>query len=437
MANGIAEPDPPLSELALARAWADGTFPERLITREGQTVEIVYPGRWTHGIGPDFSDAMIAWPNGKLETGAIELHLRTSGWREHGHYNDPAYQSVILHVVGIDDGSETRRNDGKLVPVVSVGLERASIGGNGFDWSRVGGAVCAAELAASNSAVIVRALHGLGDERLSSLVTAFEAELALAPPDQVLWTALLDALGLTENREPMKKLATLLPIIDLERTLQRSDDRFVTALALLLGVGGFLPLSPRDAESSGLEMRTIGAAEHAWTTVARPPTERLSPGEWSLTRVRPANHPVARLVAAAALVSSGPDGFAGAMIEPVRAASFQPRQLIEAVERSGAHLGEDRAIVITSRVLIPFAVALAAQTGDTELSEGAMASWDQLLPSAHNRHTRAAQLQVTGGPGLRDLGERGMQGLIQLHRTRCLPRRCYECPIARLVVAGG
>lgn len=433
--TGIAEPAPAASELALARAWADGEFPNRLLTRDDVEVEIVYRGVWTHGLGPDFSQAMIAWPDGRLETGAIELHLRTTGWRDHGHQHDPAYNAVMLHVVGIDDGAETRRSDGRLVPTVTVGLEKALLSGEGPDWSRVGGEVCAAELAASQPALIAQALRVLGDVRLAVLTAGFEADLALLPPDQVLWTGLLDALGISENREPMRKLATLLPIADLERALVRADDRFLTAATLLLDVAGFLPLAPRDAETSGLPLDQINAIEAGWRQNLRPAGERLSPREWQLTRVRPSNHPVARLVTAAALAAQATGGLGSALLDRLRSGSFTSGMLIEMADRPGARLGADRAIVIASRVLIPFALALSEQTGDTELAESAISAWDFLAPSGHNRLTRAAQLQITGGPPIRNLGERGMQGLLHLHRTGCVPRRCFECPIAALVIS--
>ncbi len=433
--TGIAEPAPAASELALARAWADGEFPNRLPTRDGTEVEIVYRGVWTHGLGPDFSQAMIAWPDGRLETGSIELHLRTTGWRDHGHHQDPAYNAVVLHVVGIDDGAETRRSDGKLVPTVTVGLEKALVPGEGPDWSRVGGEVCAADLAVSRPGLIVQALHGLGDARLAALTAVFEADLALLPPDQVLWTGLLDAFGISENREPMRKLATLLPIADLERALARAGDRFLTAARLLLDVAGFLPFAPRDAETSGLSLDQISAIEAGWRNNPRPVGERLSPREWQLTRVRPSNHPVVRLVTAAALAAHATGGLSSALLDRLRSGSFESSVLMEMAERSGAKLGADRAIVIASRVLIPFALALSEQTGDAELADSAMSAWDALAPSGHNRLTRAAQLQITGGPPIRNLGERGMQGLLHLHRTRCVPRRCFECPIAALVVS--
>lgn len=427
----------PISELALSRAWAQGDLPGRLKTRDGQTVEIVYRGTWTHGFGPDFANAMIAWPDGRLETGSIELHLHTGGWREHGHHRDPAYNEVILHLVGLDDGAETRRADGRIVPVVAVGLEQAQATQRSLDWSRVGGEVCAADLAVRQPFQLVQALHQLGDLRLAASAARFEAELALLPPAQVLWAALLDALGYAENRESMRQLAAWFPIGDLEAALRRSDDRFTTAAALLLGTAGFLPLAPRDAETARLAPEQVARMEAAWQREARPASERMSPAAWKLARVRPANHPAARLIAAAALTAEHPSGLSVALLDLIRTGHFEIETLLSGINRHGAALGQDRATVIASSVLIPFALALSEQLGDAELAEGAMAAWDALPASAHNRLTRAGLLQVTGGAPLRRLGERGMHGLLHLHRTLCTPRRCYECPVAALVVADG
>jgi hypothetical protein len=231
-------------------------------------------------------------------------------------------------------------------------------------------------------------------------------------------------------------LAALLPLTDLERALARSSDRFVTAAALLLGTAGFLPLSPRDAETARLNPEHVARIEAAWQCDARPISERLSPGAWKLSRVRPANHPVARLLAAAALMADYPTGLSAALLDLIRTGHFEIDHVLASIARHGAALGQDRATVIASSVLIPFALALSEQHGDAELAEGAMAAWDELPASAHNRLTRAGLLQVTGGRPLRRLGERGMHGLLHLHRTLCTPRRCYECPIAGLVVSG-
>jgi len=68
-----------------------------MMTEEGRPIKVVYPGRRNGGGGADFVDAVIAGRHG-LMRGDIEVHTRSSGWREHGHHLDPAYNQVVLHV---------------------------------------------------------------------------------------------------------------------------------------------------------------------------------------------------------------------------------------------------------------------------------------------------------------------------------------------------
>src|SRR3990172_4818878 len=68
-----------------------------LRTEDGETLEIVYPGRRNDGRGGDFRDAAIML-GGRLITGDIEVHLRSRGWQAHRHHRDPAYNRVMLHV---------------------------------------------------------------------------------------------------------------------------------------------------------------------------------------------------------------------------------------------------------------------------------------------------------------------------------------------------
>ncbi len=123
----MGEREDAYTELAVSRAWnAQWLRPEALRTTDGQPVTVVYRGRWTFGFGPDFQGAMIAFGQ-ELRQGDVEVHLRPSGWREHGHHLDPAYNGVILHVV-LDaephprvDVRPCRRQDGATVPTLVLG----------------------------------------------------------------------------------------------------------------------------------------------------------------------------------------------------------------------------------------------------------------------------------------------------------------------------
>lgn len=69
-----------------------------LATTDGHSLMILNPGLHNKNQGPDFLEAKIKL--GEEEwVGHIEIHLRSSDWDAHRHYDDINYQNVILHVV--------------------------------------------------------------------------------------------------------------------------------------------------------------------------------------------------------------------------------------------------------------------------------------------------------------------------------------------------
>ena len=101
MTARAAEP-PSDGELALQRRWAEGRWPSPWLRPElgGPPLRVHFAGRWNRGPGPDFRGAILLDAQGRARRGDVELHRRPAGWRSHGHHLDPAYDRVLLHVVG-------------------------------------------------------------------------------------------------------------------------------------------------------------------------------------------------------------------------------------------------------------------------------------------------------------------------------------------------
>ena len=278
------------------------------------------------------------------------------------------YRGVILHAVLRHDGSETRRSDGAFVPVVELGplltepLE--AVPPVTVDWSRFGGEVCAPELARTNPAAIRDILWRLGDVRMAAKSARLEAGLSAEPPGEVLYREVWDGLGFSANREPMRALATALPLAAIEGALStaRASRRPAIARRLLFGVAGFLPLSPADAAFAHLAPGEVDDLEAAWARHgAAWQGMILPPTVWTRARVRPANHPAARLAAGAALLANASGGLVAALLAPVRAGA-DPVAALRRLTRSGNHpgVGADRAAAIVANAVLPFALALAA-----------------------------------------------------------------------------
>ena len=91
-----------------------------LVTEEDGPVEIVYPGRLNDDRGADLRDAVIAIHR-RLRRGEVEIHVRSSSWWGHGHYLDPSYNRVILHVVYQHDTDKAVvLQDSRRVPTLAL-----------------------------------------------------------------------------------------------------------------------------------------------------------------------------------------------------------------------------------------------------------------------------------------------------------------------------
>jgi hypothetical protein len=433
---------PRAREIAISAAWHSGEIPAHLITAEGQAIEVVHRGTWSHGLGPDFRDALILVDGRELRAGDVEIHLRTRGWTDHGHHLDAAYDAVILHVVAAHDGSATRRHDGALVPVVAVGpADRFAVPDlAAWDWERVGGGSCAAALTAARPRLVRETLFRLGDARLATRAARLEARLVGETPAQILWEEVLDGLGFATNREPMRALARVARLQQLEDLLQTAPTahRLSIARGVLLGAAGFLPLSPAEAHLGRLSPDAVESLETAWQARGAPWRGGVLPATvWQRARVRPANHPVPRLLTAAAMLAaaSADAGLLPVVLRTLLERGDPVAALTALSAGSGAALGSDRARDIMASGVIPFALALANHAGDEDLAAAAAFHWERLPAPAANAVVRRAARQVAGSSPLGKIGARGAQGLLQIDTTLCQPRRCFECPIAALALA--
>jgi Protein of unknown function (DUF2851) len=429
---------PRVAEITLSAAWHAGAVPARLDTTDGVSLEVIHRGTWSHGLGPDFRDALILFDGRELRAGSIEIHLRTRGWGDHGHHLDPAYDTVVLHLVGQHDGSETRCLNGGIVPVAIIGpVDRFAVPEfAAWDWHSVGGATCASRLSAASPETARGLLRHLGDVRLAARSARLEGRLSAEPPGQVLWSELLDGLGFAMNREPMRELAHAVSLSSIEALLHAmpSDFREAVARGVLLGAAGFLPLSPSEAHLGALTNREVAELESYWLEHGGPWREETIPAiAWNRSRVRPANHPIRRLLAAAYLLAaaSAQSGtlptILGVVLEPA-----DPIERLRALTGNDAcpGIGSDRAIDILASGILPLALALAAHSGDLDLADAASRHWEGLPAPSPNAVTRRAVRQVAGPSPLGKIGARGAQGLIHLDTVLCQPRRCFECPIA-------
>ena len=396
------------SERAMASLWQKAdTLSEGLVTEDGRRFKVKYPGRANARAGPDFHDAIFATEEGEVITGDVELHLKAPDWYGHRHHTDPGYNGVVLHVVLQPKGrSASMQKSGMTVPVASIAhvapfLECAEISPHDV----------LAQLKSLDQPALAHVLDRAGDERFLAKSRGFAMEMADANPEQVMYRALMEALGYSSNRAPFRDLAERVPITMLTRLKSEpACTRLMAIKAQLVGASGLLPyLKPSD---KALELKRL--LKHL------PRVRAMPAGRWQLFRVRPSNHPIARITGAVHLIERYIEtglvrgleeeissGDAGSLIKQI---TFPP------------YIGKGRASDILVNVALPLLHSYALLKRSPGLRERCVEAYNAFPKLADNEITREVMrlLKPKLDP-IEIVGARRQQGLIHIYKSYTRP----------------
>ena len=256
-----------IPERLLARLWRNRDWRRRsLYLAGGQRLRVLYPGRPGGGPGPDFRDAILQVDGLAPVRGDVEFHREPRGWREHGHHLDPRYNGVVLHVVArAGSDGQTRREDGKEVPVVGLTQQGREMGSAGTGVST--GMPLLNQWRALPTDRLCELLDRAGCERFLEKSARFHTLLRSEGGEQALYSRTLEALGYSRNRAPFLELAKRLPWPVLRR------------------VGRGIPLDQRVSKVEGLLLEAAGLRGSANRGTP------MSPSAWCFAGTRAANQP--------------------------------------------------------------------------------------------------------------------------------------------------
>ena len=241
----------PASERQLSAAWSNpGHLPLRL--ESGSPVRVVFPGVPAGGRGPDFQGAILEI-DGDLVRGDVELHLLASGWFAHGHHRDPAYRSVVLHAVAVNDSiTHHTLHDGRQIPllVLPTGLPT----GHPLPFTPP----CALETARGLDPAPI--LRRLGHRRVRARAAAIEPLVRERGPSGALYTAMLRVLG-GPNAVAFAGVAGSLPLaLLLEWSSTSAAGRATAIRALLNGALDYTALDQHRGRPASTPVRRIELA---------------------------------------------------------------------------------------------------------------------------------------------------------------------------------
>jgi hypothetical protein len=418
----------------------------KLKTSSGQGLTVIYPGKTSDKPGSDFQDAVIKIDR-QIIKGNIEVHVKSSDWRKHGHHQNPAYNNIVLHVVMQQDcQSDTELQNGEVIPTVA--LDRYL---NSNKYTPAFGIIPCSRIGTYSVEKLLEILDMAGAIRFYEKATKFQNGMKNKDAGQCLYSGIMKALGYTSNTEPFLKLAERIPLFVLESTNHRemADGNNLDQQALLLGTAGFLPSQRLEVKHSQLtDCSYVNELEKTWQTVKR--GDEMSLTDWQVFRVRPSNSPLRRIVGMNYLVLRYQGkGLLDELFDLVREVPLQKSHhyleaglMVSDNDYWSSHfdffkqcrglskwlIGQSRAADIVINVLLPFIYAWGKDNGRTEIAEKALTLFRSYPSVETNTIERHMRIQFSLKNSQVNSTQR-QQGLLHLYKKFCTQGRCQECEV--------
>ena len=415
-----------MREEFLYYVWENRLIDKTLQTTEGESVEVVATGYRNTNSGPDFLEAKIQIGD-KLWAGHVEIHVKSSDWKRHGHQTDKAYQNVILHVVYEHD---TKVNDIPTLELKGHFDETLFANYQRFISSQ-GWIPCEKSIAQVPVFTRLSWLDRMAVERLEGKSESVNKILETNQFDweDALYKLLMRYFGLKVNNEAFEYLATILPF----KTLLKHADNLLQVEAMLMGCAGFL--EDDFTEEYPLLLKREFAVMKAKFNLLTMPAER-----WKFMRMRPSNFPTIRLAQMAQLIHKN-----GCLFSKIREAknAVEVRALLDvkaseywethyrfetASETKPKHLGDATADILIINAVVPLLFCYGKLHKDESVCETALQFLEETKAEDNAIIRHFAQC------GIKTENAMQSQALLHLYNMYCKRKRCLECRLGNVLL---
>ncbi len=418
-----------MTEAFLQYVWQHGLLDGPLSTTEGLPVVVERPGVLNRDAGPDFFDARLII-DGIHWAGNVEIHIKSSDWKQHGHSQDKSYNNVILHVVYVHD-ADIELENGKRVPTVAIADAIPEHVWENYDAllnpKENQEIPCAERLKEIPGFLFQLSQDRLIVERMESKTKNVQRILNETKGwwEQACYIVTAHYFGSKINAFPFELLAKITPM----NVLSKIKDNAFRIEALFFGQAGLLDGDFEDDYPKALQR------EYNYLSAAY--KLKPMPGHlWRFFRVRPASFPTIRISQFAALVTQTNNLFSKLMETQDVA---QLRQLFDVrssdywdthynfdkeTSRRVKTLGKSVVDTILINAWVPLLFEYGVQHGDESCKERAFALLNQLPPE----NNRIVRYWRSAGVSPKNSAE--SQALIQRYSEYCSSHRCLDCQLA-------
>lgn len=501
-----------MREDLLRHIWSKQLFyTSRIVTTDGRPVHVLDPGTLSRSSGPDFRNAKMSIQGGIL-VGDVEFHRTFDDWKLHNHHTDPNYNSVILHVVLTGSAHDTISLSGRLIPTIvlepfllsPVESIRDQLSRDEY-FSKNIKIACDDRNSEIDAVVIQQWISSLYKERLNEKINRFYHNLCEiirrhhqtlkepGPPyhetretkdvplpdsgmnnelfkqklpwEQLLYENLMEGLGYSNNREPMKKLAENIPLMQLLKLCHPNENRSgltnvenplspLQIEAVLFIASGLLPslIETKDQDSKVYIHILHASWKELSERIGLTPLDRT---EWIFSPTRPSNFPTIRIAAASIIVQRILFGsffrsiiyLIGEKYHSARSKIDQLHLLLESGDHPfwGYHfsfteasqtkhvlLGDSRKNDLIINIVVPFVCLYAKLFGKNDLMEHSLNIAAEMTLLQDNAVVQTMEKQLIRRKMKIEYAYQQL-GLIQLNKKYCMVEQCNSCEIGKLV----
>ena len=462
------------TELWLHYIWREGKLDDiSLKTDDNKDLNIIFPGWYNRGWGPDFTEARICI-DGVEYFGDVEIHIAESSWLTHKHHQDSAYNKVVLHVFLKKDGKNSVNQFGQLLTSLHLGgpalesfWERQDIK-RPVVMKELPGA-CGLFLTKSRYRKIQNLVFQAAEERLLNKAADIGKEMDSADDEKqedLLFRSICRSAGYAAFSEPFVKLAQVYPysqIMKLFRSMHRQNR--IEVLGRWLGYMGILDSIDAGGVHDTLRREWL-AFQQFWSKI-----KDIGPISKPLPKkpYRPLNHPLRRLTGLyyhldkvqfhglvkswlkfihechaaiekktrqrATVLALLDEMFPQPEWDPLSHMLFATSSRLS--EKSVRLIGKQRQLIILINSIIPFFLHWAKQKQDREL-ERTLFDLFLLMPAeSKNSKTHFLEQRLFSlNPDFKIKKNLSYhQGLIQLHDDCCKSyyEGCWNCSLVKLM----
>ena len=416
-----------MNEKQLQYIWQQKLFDSSaLFTTDGEQVEIIDVGLLNTDSGADMFNAKIRIGE-TLWAGDIEIHLRSSDWNKHHHDKNPAYNSVILHVV-MECECDVYSENGEKIPqlILPISPKMAEeISSVSLSSRRI---ECEKEIKSLTPLSKKMWLDALLVERLQRKKEEIDALLLQNNNDwsQTFYWLLARSFGFGKNSEAFFLLSKSLPL----KYLQKHKNNLFQLEAMLFGQSGLL------AETVVTDDYVITLKKEYLFLSQKFQLKPIDAHLWKMLRLRPTNFPYVRLAQFAKLIFQSSHLFSK-ILETKEIASLRQLFKVEVSTYWQTHyvfgkeskyspkkLSDSSIDILLINVVVPMLFVYGKHYNNVEFCERALSFLEKIKPenNAIISHFSALNFEINSAFD--------SQAVIQLKKQYCDRKDCLRCRFA-------